>query len=169
MAGKKLTAPPKFAPFYNKHLKSTNAKVLSASAPISDNMVHTQTHTDTQKQTHKHTDTHIDTQTHTHRHTDRHLHTQTDTYTYTHIDTQTDTHIDIQTDTHTHQRRQHRKQWHAPPHARFTLADLMPRLASDVVGGKSGQNHPTSRRDPIHIGRMTRNGYIHVGWYGRVR
>ena len=25
----------------------------------------------------------------------------------------------------------------------------MPRLASDVVGGKSGRNHPTSRRHPI--------------------
>ena len=34
-------------------------------------------------------------------------------------------------------------------HARFTVADLMPRLASDVVGGKSGRNHPTSRRHPI--------------------
>ena len=52
------------------------------------------------------------------------------------------------------------------PHAHFTLADPMPRLASDVVGGKSRQNHPTSRRDPIHIGRMSRNAYIRVGWYG---
>ena len=42
----------------------------------------------------------------------------------------------------------------------------MPRLASDAVGGKSGQSHPTSRRDPIHIGRMTRNAYVRVGWYG---
>ena len=33
----------------------------------------------------------------------------------------------------------------------------------DVVGGESGRNHPTSRRDPIHIGRMVR---IHVGLYG---
>ena len=41
--------------------------------------------------------------------------------------------------------------------ARFTLADPMPRLASDVVGGKSGRNHPTSRRHHIHIGRMARN------------
>ena len=51
--------------------------------------------------------------------------------------------------------------------ARFTLADPMPRLASgsDVVGGKSGRNHPTSRRDPIQIGRMARNAYIPVGWY----
>ena len=37
-------------------------------------------------------------------------------------------------------------------YARFTLAKPTPRLASDVVGGKSGQNHPTSRQDPIHIG-----------------
>ena len=50
--------------------------------------------------------------------------------------------------------------------ARFTLAEATPRLASDVVGGKSGQNHPMSRRDPIHIGRMARNAYIRVGWYG---
>ena len=50
-------------------------------------------------------------------------------------------------------------------HARFTLADPMPRLASDVVGGKSGRNHPTSCRHPIHIGRMARNAYIRVGWY----
>ena len=50
------------------------------------------------------------------------------------------------------------------PHARFTLADPMPRLASDVVGGKSGRNHPTSRRDPIQIGRVARNVYIRVGW-----
>ena len=28
---------------------------------------------------------------------------------------------------------------------------LPPRLASDVVGGKSGQNHPTSRRDPFTL------------------
>ena len=53
--------------------------------------------------------------------------------------------------------------------ARFTLADPMPRLGSDVVGGKSGRNHPTSRRrrrHPIHIiGRMARNAYIRVGWY----
>ena len=49
---------------------------------------------------------------------------------------------------------------------RFTLADPMPRLASDVVGDKSGRNHPTSRRDPIHIGRMARNAFIRVGWYG---
>ena len=39
-------------------------------------------------------------------------------------------------------------------YARFTLVDPMPWLASDVVGGKSGWNHPTSRRDPIYIGRM---------------
>ena len=39
------------------------------------------------------------------------------------------------------------------------------RLASDVVGGKSGRNHATSRRHPIHIGRMVRNAYIRVGWY----
>ena len=51
-------------------------------------------------------------------------------------------------------------------YARFTLANPTPRLASDVVGGKSGQNHPTLRRDPIHIGRTARNAYICVGWYG---
>ena len=51
-------------------------------------------------------------------------------------------------------------------YARFTLADPMPRLASSAVGGKSGRSHPTSRRDPIHIGRMARNAYIRVGWYG---
>ena len=50
--------------------------------------------------------------------------------------------------------------------ARFTLADPTLRLASDVVGGKSGQNLPTSRRDPIHIGRMAHNAYIRVSWYG---
>ena len=50
--------------------------------------------------------------------------------------------------------------------ARFTLADTMPRLASDAIGGKSGQIHPTSCRDPIHIGRMALNAYIRVGWYG---
>ena len=50
--------------------------------------------------------------------------------------------------------------------ARVTLADPTPRLASDVVGGKSGQNHLTSRRNPIHIGRMAHNAYIRVGWYG---
>ena len=52
-------------------------------------------------------------------------------------------------------------------YARFTIADPTPRLASDVVGGKSGQNHPTSGRDPIHIGRMACNVYIRVGWYGK--
>ena len=50
--------------------------------------------------------------------------------------------------------------------ARFTLADPTHRLASDVVGGKSGQNHPTSCQDPIHIGQMARNAYIRIGWYG---
>ena len=60
--------------------------------------------------------------------------------------------------------------------ARFTLADPMPRLGSDVVGGNSGRNHPTSRRHTIHIGRVVRNAsvgtresYIIVrlpGWYG---
>ena len=30
----------------------------------------------------------------------------------------------------------------------------MPRLGSDVVGGKSGRNQPTSRRHPIHVGRI---------------
>ena len=54
---------------------------------------------------------------------------------------------------------------HTLHNVRFTLADPMPRLASDVVGGKSGRNRPTSRRDPIHIGRMARNVYIRVGWY----
>ena len=53
-------------------------------------------------------------------------------------------------------------------HARFTLADPMPRLGSDVVGGNSGRNHPTSRRHTIHIGRMARNVSIRVGWYERV-
>ena len=43
--------------------------------------------------------------------------------------------------------------------------DPISRLASDVVGGKSGRNHATSRRHPIHIGRMARNAYIRVGWY----
>ena len=43
--------------------------------------------------------------------------------------------------------------------ARFTLADPMLQLASDVVGGKSGRNHPTSRRYPI--GRMARNTFVH--------
>ena len=52
--------------------------------------------------------------------------------------------------------------------ARFTLADPMPRLGSDVVGGNSGRNHPTSRRHTIHIGRMARNVSIRVGWYERV-
>ena len=47
----------------------------------------------------------------------------------------------------------------------FTLADPTPRLASDVFGGKSGQSHPTSHQDPIHIGRMAHNAYIRVGWY----
>ena len=51
-------------------------------------------------------------------------------------------------------------------HARFTSAEPTPRLASDVAGGKSGQNHPTSHRDPIHIGRMACNAYIHLSWYG---
>ena len=50
-------------------------------------------------------------------------------------------------------------------YARFTLADPMPRLASDVVRGKWGRNHLMSRRDPIHIGRMAHNAYIRVGWY----
>ena len=45
----------------------------------------------------------------------------------------------------------------AASNARFTLADPMPRLGSDVVGGNSGRNHPTSRRHTIHIGRMARN------------
>ena len=44
--------------------------------------------------------------------------------------------------------------------AHFTLADLTPRMASDVVGGKSGRNHPTSRRDAIHIGQK-----VCIGWY----
>ena len=50
--------------------------------------------------------------------------------------------------------------------ARFTLADPTPRLASDVVGGKSGQSQPTTHRDPILIGRMACNLHIRVGWYG---
>ena len=49
--------------------------------------------------------------------------------------------------------------------ARLTLADPTPRLASDVFGGKSGQSHPMSHWEPIHIGRMAHNAYIHVGWY----
>ena len=55
--------------------------------------------------------------------------------------------------------------WKALPYARFAFADPMPRLASDVVGGKSGRNHPTSRRDPIHILAEWRDAYIRVGWY----
>ena len=61
-------------------------------------------------------------------------------------------------------------------YARFTLADPMPRLGSDAVGGNSGRNHPTSRRHTIHIGRVacnasvgTRESYNIVrlpGWYG---
>ena len=61
-------------------------------------------------------------------------------------------------------------------YARFTLADPMPRLGSDVVGGNSGRNHPTSRRHTIHIGRMARNVSVGTresynivrlpGWYG---
>ena len=35
----KFNALPKLAPFYNKRLKSTDVKVLSASALISDNTV----------------------------------------------------------------------------------------------------------------------------------
>ena len=60
--------------------------------------------------------------------------------------------------------------------ARFTLADPMPRLGSDVVGGNSGRNHPTSRRHTIHIGRVARNASVGTresynivrlpGWYG---
>ena len=54
--------------------------------------------------------------------------------------------------------------------ASYALLLLCPlhisRLASDVVGGKSGQNLPTSRLDPIHIGRMARNACIRAGWYG---
>ena len=64
--------------------------------------------------------------------------------------------------------------------ARFTLADPMPRLASNIVGGKSGRDHPTSRRHPIHILAEwramrsfalvgTRESYNIVrltGWYG---
>ena len=50
-------------------------------------------------------------------------------------------------------------------HARFTLADPMPWLASDVVRGKSKRNHLTSRRGPIDTGWMARNAYIRVGWY----
>ena len=39
---KELTASPKLAPFYSKRLKSIGAKVLSASALISDNTVRAQ-------------------------------------------------------------------------------------------------------------------------------
>ena len=63
-----------------------------------------------------------------------------------------------------------------PFNARFTLADPMPRLGSDAIGGNSGRNHPTSRRHTIHIGRVacnasvgTRESYNIVrlpGWYG---
>ena len=57
--------------------------------------------------------------------------------------------------------------WTRPQcNAHLTLADPTPRLVSDAIGGESGQNHPTSRRDPIHIGRMARNAYIRIGWYG---
>ena len=69
------------------------------------------------------------------------------------------------------------RQRNAPAgNARFTLADPMPRLGSDAVGGNSGRNHPTSRRHTIHIGRVacnasvgTRESYNIVrlpGWYG---
>ena len=51
-------------------------------------------------------------------------------------------------------------------HASCTLADPTPQLASDIVGGKSGQSIPTSRRGPIHICRMACNAYIRVRWYG---
>ena len=51
-----------------------------------------------------------------------------------------------------------------PLHISISNAPIS-RLASDVVGGKSGRNHPTSRRHPIYIGRMARNAYIRVGWY----
>ena len=53
-------------------------------------------------------------------------------------------------------------------YARFTLPNPMPRLAFDVVGGKSGRNHLTSRRHPIDIGWMARSAYIRVGWYNIV-
>ena len=52
--------------------------------------------------------------------------------------------------------------------AHFTLADPTPRLASGVVGGKSGRNLPRSRRDPIHIGRMAHNAYNTVTSVGTV-
>ena len=68
------------------------------------------------------------------------------------------------------------KTYQCPSYARFTLADPMPRLGSDAVGGNSGRNHPTSRRHTIHIGRVacnasvgTRESYNIVrlpGWYG---
>ena len=57
------------------------------------------------------------------------------------------------------------QQPHPSPYARFPLANPMPRLGSDVVGGNSGRNHPTSRRHTIHIGRMARNVSIRVDWY----
>ena len=46
------------------------------------------------------------------------------------------------------------------------ISQPMPQLASDVDGGKSGQNHPTSHQNPIHISRMACNAYLRVGWYG---
>ena len=49
-------------------------------------------------------------------------------------------------------------------YARFTLADPTPRLASDVVGGKSGQNLPTSRRDPFTLAEWrTMRTFVAVG------
>ena len=36
-------------------------------------------------------------------------------------------------------------------YARFTFADLTPRLGSGVVEGKSGQNHRPPRRDPFTL------------------
>ena len=49
-------------------------------------------------------------------------------------------------------------------YAGFTLADPRPKLAYDVVEGKSGRNHPTSHQNPIHIGGMARNAYVGVSW-----
>ena len=47
-----------------------------------------------------------------------------------------------------------------------TLCPLHISRSDAPIGLESGQSHPTSRRDPIHICRMTRNAYIRVGWYG---
>ena len=36
----------------------------------------------------------------------------------------------------------------------------MPQVASDYIGGNSGQSRPTSFQDPIHIGHVARNAVV---------